>query len=272
MKSKITTIFLTLLLFLLIPYVAEAGVAVIMGGLTHERKAQRGDSYQGVIFIRNPGENRQEVRVYQTDYLFFFDGRSIYGEPGKTPRSNAKWITFSPKRLTILPQGVSRVNYTVNVPDETLVGTYWSMLMVEGISEGSPQSGRPEKGTVALGIRQVMRYGIQMVSHLGNTGARRLKFLKTKLLKEEEKRTLQVDIENIGERWLRPFLWAELYDEKGIFIGRFEGGRMRIYPGTSVRYRVDLTEVPKGKYKALVVADGGGEDIFGITYTLEFEK
>lgn len=274
MKSKITTIFLTLLLFLLIPYVAEAGVAIV-GELAHERKARVGESYQGIIFIRNSSEQPQEAKVYQTDYLFFFDGRNIYGEPGQMKRSNAKWIHFSPKQLTIPANEVSQVNYTINVPvDEVLVGTYWSILMVEEISESPPEAIGDEKGEPTLGIRQVIRYGIQMVTHIGDAGVRRLEFLKTRLLREKEGRILQVDIENTGERLLRPFLWAELYDEKGSHIGRFEGGKfpIRIYPETSVRYRVDLTQVPKGTYKTLVVADCGGEDIFGVTYTLEFEK
>ena len=144
--------------------------------------------------------------------------------------------------------------------------------MVEVVSKVSPESITEDKGKVKLGIRHAVRYGIQMVTHIGDTGARNLKFLSTRLLKEGEARVLQVHIENIGERWLRPFLWAELYDEKGSYIGRFEGGRLRIYPGTSARYRVDLSEVPKGKYKALVIADCGGEDVFGVTCTLKFEK
>ena len=75
-----------------------------------------------------------------------------------------------------------------------------------------------------MGIRQVIRYGIHMVTHIGDTGVRRLEFLKTRLLREGERKILQVDIENIGERLLKSFLWAELYDEEGSHIGRFEGG------------------------------------------------
>jgi hypothetical protein len=165
------------------------------------------------------------------------------------------------------------VNYTIKVPsDPNLVGTYWSMIMVEGIPEGSPESSQPEKDKAKVGITQIMRYAIQMITHIGNTGERRLKFLETKVLRESEKRFLQEDIENIGQRWLRPFLWAELYDEKGRYIGRFEGRRKRIYPSTSVRYTVDLSNVPEGTYKALVVADSGGDYIFGANYTLKFEK
>jgi hypothetical protein len=270
MKSKIGIISLIWLSCFLIPWRAQAKV-VIVGGLTHEKTVKVGESHQGVIMVRNTDEEAQEVKLYQTDYQFFFDGRSIYDDPGNTPRSNADWIVFSPKRLTIPPQEEVAINYTIKVPDDrSLVGTYWSMLMVEGISKGSFEASMLGNG--ALGIKQVVRYGIQMVTHIGDSGLGKLEFLDRQLLKEGDRKLLKIDVENIGERWLRPLLWVELYTQQGILTGRFEGGRLRIYPGTSVRYEVDLSEVLKGEYKALVVADCGGDDLFGATYTLKFER
>jgi hypothetical protein len=271
MNLRIRIICAALFFCLLIPYVTEAGV-VIVGSLTREREAAVGESYQGVIFVRNPIEEPAEVKIYQTDYLFFSDGTSIYGEPGKIGRSNAKWISFSPHRLVIPPEDKSAVEYTVKVPDdETLVGTYWSMLMVEEISKSSPEASEPEKGRVELGVRQVMRYGIQMLTHIGDTGTRKIKFLDKKLIIQDGKTILQMDIENIGERWLTPTVWVELYNNQGGEAGRLESGKRRIYPSCSVRYKVDLTDVPKGKYKALVVADNGDEYVFGAKYDLGIE-
>jgi len=271
MNSRMRIICASLFSCLLILHVAEAGV-VIVGSLTREREATAGESYQGVIFIRNPLEEPSEVKIYQTDYLFFSDGKSIYDEPGKIKRSNANWISFSPHRLVIPPQDKSAVEYAVKVPDdETLVGTYWSMLMVEEIEKSSPEASTAEKDRVELGIRQVMRYGIQMLTHIGDTGTRKIKFLDKKLISQDGKTILQMDIENIGERWLTPTVWAELYNDQGTELGRFEGGKRRIYPSCSVRYKVDLTDVPEGKYKALVVADNGDEYVFGAKYDLGIE-
>lgn len=271
MKSKTGIVLMGLFFCLIMPCVSVAGVSVT-SGLTYEKEADPGGTYKGTVQLRNNGESPQEVKIYQTDYLFFCDGRNIYGEPGKDPRSNADWITFSPRRLTISPRGTAQVNYTVEVPDnKTLTGTYWSMIMIEGISSSSPEAVRQEKDKVTFGISQVIRYGLQMRTQIGDTGTRKLKFLKTRLLKEDKRRILQLDIENIGERLLRPALWAELYDEKGKSVGKFEGGKLGVYPATSVRFRIDLSQVPKGKYKALVVADCGGDDLFGATYTLKFE-
>ncbi len=269
MRLKINAAVWALLFLVSITCQGRAGISVV-GGLTHERSVKPGESRQGIVLIRNSSDEPGEVKIYQKDYLFFSDGKNIYGDPGKDPRSNADWISFSPKRLTIPPGETSRVNYTIKVPeDETAAGTYWSIFMVEGIPKDSPEAAGQEKGKIKVGITTVLRYGIQMVTHIGDTGIRKLKFPDTKLLKEKNEAILQVDLENIGERYLRPSLWTELYDEEGNYIGRFEGGRLRIYPGTSVRYRIDLARVPKGKYKALVVADCGGDDVFGATYTLE---
>jgi hypothetical protein len=247
---------------------AQADV-IVNGPLTHEKAAGPGDNYDGAVELQNPELKIQEVKVYQTDYLFYADGRVLYGDAGKTTRSNAGWISFSPKRFTISPKDSVTVTYSVKIPSEkSLAGTYWSILMVEGIPEDSPESSIGGKDKVAMGVRQVFRYGIQIVTQIGDTGARSLKFLSTKLLKLEGKQIFQLEAENTGERWLRSAIWVELYGLDGKFYGKFEGDRLRLYPGTSVRYAIDLTSVPNNTYKALVVIDCGGSDIFGANFNL----
>ena len=272
MKKRTKIVYLALVFCFSIPSITRGGVSII-GGLSHEKRAKPGEIYKGSVLIKNDGNEPEEVKVYQTDYEFHFDGSNNYGLPGKLERSNANWLNINPHRLTIQPGDVSTVNYTAKVPDDpNLVGTYWSMLMIEGVPKSSPLSSQPQKDETKIGITQIMRYGVQMITNIGDTGERKLKFLQTKLLKEAEKRVLQVDIENIGQRLLRSPLWVELYDDSGGYIGKFDGGGKHIYPGTSVRYKADLTSVPKGTYKALVVADCGGNDIFGANYDFKFEK
>jgi len=248
--------------------------ASAVGELTRESTAQIGGTYRGTIVLRNSGEDPQELKLYQTDYLFFCDGTNRYGEPGKLKRSNADWVTFSPRQLTTPPEGRAVVNYTVEVPeDKSLTGTYWSILMVELIGKDSPESAvAPEDGRVRVGVRQVVRYGIQMVTHIGDTGSPKPRFIGTKLLaKKEGGRVLQVDLGNEGDRWMKPLLWVELFNEEGRSLGKFQGGQLRIFPGTSVRYQVDLSDVPEGQYKALVVGDAGGDNVFGARYSLKIQ-
>lgn len=258
----------TLLLLLSIHAGAQI---IIVGDLTHEKETRVGESYQGAIEISNVGSEDQEVKVDLRDYLFFSDGTSSYTDPGTVTRSNTGWIVYSPKRFTVPAGEKQEILYTLKVPDDaSLKGTYWSIFLIEAIPKTSLESSEADPEEVGLGIMQTLRYGIQVVTHIRDTGTRKIKFLSTKLLKEEDKRILQLDIENIGERWLRALLWAELYDDAGNTLGPYEGGKLRIYPGTSVRFRVDLTEVPSDKYKSLVVIDCGGDDVFGASFSLKF--
>lgn len=209
-----------LLVALLVSMGAESALAApvsVVGGLTREATLQPGAKTEGRIILRNNTEQPQEVKVYQTDYLFWADGRNQYGEPGSTPRSNARWIVHTPQQLTVPPKSTESVYYTIQAPaQEALRGTYWSMLMVEPVAADTLEPPQPEEGKVTIGIRSVMRYAIQMVTHIGDTGARDLKFADKQLLVEAGKRTLRLDLENTGERWLRPLVWAELYDEQGM--------------------------------------------------------
>jgi len=253
-------------------FMAAASVSV-SGKLTHEREAEIGETYGSMIQISNTGSDAEHVKVYQTDYFFSSDGKSFYDDPGKNSRSNAPWITFGPSGLTVPPGGSSIINYSVKVPtDQNLAGTYWSIIMVEVVSKGSPEIVGAHGGQVRLGINQVFRYGVQIVTHIKDTGQLKLKFLDTRLLREGGARVLEVDLENIGERWLRPALWTEIYDTTGTLVGKFDAGTLRIYPGTSARYRVDLTKVEPGYYKAVVIADCGADDVFGQTYSLSVEN
>jgi hypothetical protein len=258
--------------FIITVFTAYSSI-IIVGELTHETVSQTGTSYSGEIVIENVGNISQEVKIYQTDYSFYSDGRIIYGDPGEIPRSNANWITFSPKRVNIEAGGSAKVFYTVNIPDNSaLTGTYWSIFMVEEIPPDSPESGSGTENDVGLGIRQAFRYGIQIVTHIGDTGTRMLNITDVKLQKENGNRILQLDVENTGERWLRALLWTELYDGEGILVGKYEAGKLRIYPETSVRFNVDLSVVPNNKYTALVIIDCGGDDIFGATYSLSLQE
>jgi len=283
MKKKILCFFLFVVLSVDFSF---AGVLVI-GELTREKTVQPGETFEGTITLKNTGETSCQVNVYQTDYLFYADGSNIYGEPGTAVRSNADWLSVAPNRLSIPPNEMASVYYTVRVPqiqelasihDDlqlmeslNLVGTYWSMVMVEPVPQTGPESIEDETRKVKMGIQTKIRYGIQIVNNIGDTGARKIKFSDKKLIDQDGRKLLQMDIDNIGEMWLSPTLWVEIYDSHGAKVGRFESSKKRIYPGCSVRHKVDLTDVPKGKYKALVVADNGDEYVFGAKYDFGIE-
>jgi hypothetical protein len=246
---------------------------VVTSPLTLDHIVQPGAKAEGFIEIMNPMETTEEIKVYQADYLFFADGRNLYGEPGQLPRSNARWITWSPQQTSIPPGETLRIRYTVQVPDDTaLRGSYWSMLMVEPVPRASPESSQTDPAKPGIGFVERIRYAIQIATHIGVTGARTLTFAQVRLAQESDRHVLSVDVQNLGERMLDVNLWADLYDPAGKFVGKFTGGRQRTYPGTSVKFSVDLFGLENVTYSSLIVADCGGEDVFGANVSLVLER
>lgn len=246
----------------------------VEGGLTHEKTAQPGQVYEGSVTLLNQSDQPQEVKVYKNDYWFDHEGRIEYRDPASLPRSNASWIRIDQSRVMVPPKDRASIRYTLTVPSEAgLQGTYWSLIMVEGIPESSSEAegSKPTKQP-AVGILQVMRYAVQVITHIQETGTKEIKFLNASISTESGQRLLYVDILNTGERLVRPQVYVEIFDSDGKTLGRFQGERYRLYPTTSRRFSIDISSVPPGTYRSVVIADCGDDDIFGITYTLTFKR
>jgi hypothetical protein len=261
-----------LLLFLL-PTIAfassmQAGVSVV-GALARTVAVKPGAPFDGVIVLKNNGDEPADVRVSQADYLFYADGTNTYGEPGRAPRSNARWLTLTPSLIRLAPGETQSVRYKGVAPaDPKLRGTYWSMVMVEPNSAPAITPA-DEAGKVAVGLQTTIRFAVQIVTELGSPGTKSLKVLDKSIVQADGKRTLQLDIGNDGEQLLIPTMTVELFDAKGASVGRFPAGRSRIYPECSVRAKADLSNVPPGKYAAMVLLDSGDAQVMGAQYDLE---
>jgi len=243
-----------------------AGVTVV-GNLARQIKVQPGQAFDGVVLLKNTDSHPAEARIYQTDYSSRADGTSDYAEPGTSPRSNANWITLSPSRVKLAPGETVPVRFKGTAPKKAdLRGSYWSMLMVE---PNASAAASPETGKVSVGLQTLIRFGVQIVTEVGTQGTRSLQILDKSMAKADGKRMLQVDLANNGERLLIPNVALELFDRAGASIGRFDGGRTRIYPASSVRARVDLTDVPPGQYTAMLLLDSGDEQVMAAQYDLE---
>ena len=253
--------------------VTAAQIALV-GDLSNDRQASPGSSYEGSLTLRNDSNEPAEAKVYQTDYSFTCDGYTEYGEPGRMARSNARWIEFKPERLVIPPHASAVLQYVVKVPQnsgvDSLRGSYWSMLMVEGLSSGSPESSLPSQNQKGMGLRQNVRYGVQIATHIMGTGTSSVQFSDPALVQiDSSARALGISVSNTGETWMRPDMYVELFDISGKSHGRIEGGKHRMYPGTCVRHQIKLPPLPPGEYTALVVVDAGGEQAFGAQYTVK---
>jgi hypothetical protein len=260
-----------LLLSLLAANAAHTEVAVL-GGLTRTMTARPQDRIEGTIEFANNGDEIAYIDIYQTDYLFFADGRTLYENPGSTSRSNATWLSFSPSRVAVPAKGTASAYYELTVPDQAdLNGSYWSVLMVEPVLDTSPPGMNARTGELSMGIRTVVRYAIQIITDIGDTGFSNIRVIGNRLVDIDGRSILEMDIENNGDRWLSPAVWAELYDKNGTYCGRFDSDRKRIFPSCSIRHQLDLTEVPRGSYTALMIVDNGDDRVFGASYEVRLE-
>jgi len=238
----------------------------VLGALTQEKVGNIGESYSDTILLKNTGQASCEVKIYQTDYLFRADGSNFYSLPGSNPLSNAKWITLSASSVTIPPGQTAPVNYHIKIPQsEDLHGTYWSLVMVEPVETKSVPSA---KGKYTLGLKTNIRYGVQIVTNIKDTGARRIEILNKKIVDEKGHKFLQFDIINTGERWLDPSVSVQLYNKEGKLLGPFIDPKSRIFPTCSVRHKIFLRDIGKGDYKAQVIVDNGDQYVFGANYEL----
>src|SRR5690606_22172265 len=137
-KSKLMKYFLKRLIFILSLLVflsvqSEATI-VVLNGLTHENQVNAGESYRGVTQIQNTSDKARSVKIDQSDYWYSFTAENRHDSGGTLERSNSSWITFNPEYVELGPNEISTINFEVIVPAVQLAGSFWSVLMVEGIT------------------------------------------------------------------------------------------------------------------------------------------
>jgi len=267
--KKVKQMFCGWLLLATVILGSASAEVIVDGDFSKIHQVQPGASVTGTVVLKNIGQSAQEVKLYQTDYLFFSNSTSEYPEAGTLPRSNARWIQYSPRQVTIQPGEEQTVSYEISVPRaDTLSGTYWSMIMVEPLLAEPTGSGDSTK----FSVQAVMRYGIQMITQIGNTGRVAVRFLKRELLRQNGQWWLMLDVQNTGERWMRPDVWLELYGGNGGTQKKLAADRYRLFPGTSVRYKFELKDVPPGDYQVLVIVDPKDSQPFGAQYSLTLKE
>lgn len=257
------------LITLAIPTLGNAQITV-PGTLVEERRAAPGQTYGGIIGVTNASAKPQEARIYQTDYSPFPDGSSRYDDPGSTARSNARWVSVA-SRIVIPPGQSVDIPYNVAVPANlALAGTYWSIVMIEAVAPGSPESSLPaaRPAEVRVGLVPVFRTAVQIVTDVGTQTTRAAKFETTKVQAVgDTSKVLQFDLRNTGDLGFRPAMTLELYSEDGTHISTQKATRGLTYPGVAVRQRFELGKLRPGRYRAIVTADLGEGMVIGARYS-----
>jgi len=257
-----------LLVLLTLWAVAPAAAQVhIRSGLIVHAEVAPGEEVAAALELFNAGTTPVRLRVYLED-LSFNRGQPAYGTPGSTARSNAPWLTLPSTVVEVPPGQATLVPYTTRVPeDSVLVGSYWSVALVEEIRPEAVEA--TDDGRRQVRFRRRSRLGIQLVTHVaGAPGALGFEVSEETVEAGPEGQTLVFTLANTGERALGPEVLAEVYGADGGLVESISGGRPILYPGSSIRVRLALTEAPAG-HTALVLIDPGTDEVFGKEIALD---
>jgi len=239
----------------------------IPGSLTKEYEAKASQQLHGTIPIQNDGDEIAHVHIFLADYMFHAQGETLFPDPGTVPRSNASWIQPGNIHIEVAPHSTYTFSYTVNVPETIdLDGTYWSIFLIEPTEALTPDLQDKQK---ALGIQTVIRYGVQIITHMESSGSLALKILNKQLLKEQDEYIFLLSVENKGTKMQSPKLLVELTNMEGHKIAKFDSQKQRIFPTCSVTYRIPLVKVAKGHYRALAILDQTDAPLFGAQYDID---
>lgn len=259
-------LYFTILLTFIFATIDIHAAVEVLGSLKIVHNSNPGDVIKGQIKLLNSEQTDQEVRIYQTDYLYNFKDETFYQEPGNFKRSNIGWMQYSPKTVILRPKETRNIDYEITVPiGDSIKGTYWSVIMIEGVTPIDPT----QKGDMS--IRTVTRYAVQIINEMNKKGEGILKFMDPTLIKRDNKVFLAVDLENNGDHFISPEVSIELYDQDGSLVKKIIASKRGVYPTTSTRFLLDLEGIPSKKtYTAMIVAAGADNDVFGLEYTLYF--
>jgi hypothetical protein len=241
----------------------------IASPLVEEFRLIPGEVASSQVVLVNNTNAPLVVRLSQGDYRLRPEGPEFL-PPGTHPRSNASWVTLSQAEVALPPGGQVAVSYQIRIPqDNKLSGTYFSVIFA-GAAEPEPQA--PGEAPVGIAIAQRLRYAVQVLVNIGNTGEPKIAFPKARLVTGEKEATLEVEVGNSGDRYIRPMVRLELFREDGSAVTSLQEGPVTLPPDSAILLRLSLPKLAPGTYQAALVLDGGGAFIFGKRYRFSLKE
>ncbi len=238
---------------------------LITNGLTHVHEMVGAKEDKGVIYIKNVGDQPERLEIYFRDLMVDCENDNQYVDPGTTQRSNAGWIRLSTEEKILQPGEEFPLRYDIRLPNEDLAGSFWSLLMVEvkrPIDTASMRFG--------VSVNSNIRYAIQLITNVGSSNEATVDFANVDVMLE--KRSLNVTLQNGGDKMVVPKLNLEIYDETGELIATQKAQPSKLYPGQCRAFVVPLGNLRRGKYQGVVVADCGNANLFGVTMNLQVDE
>ncbi len=254
-----------LFLFLFLNFHASNAGVVILNGLTHVHQSASGQLITGVIRMKNTDENEQRVIIYFND-LFQECGKETILTADNTHKNSIKnWLSTNVNEHVFKANEEYELIYTINVPaDVEIDGSFWGVLMVE--IEKPIKEDELEYG---VKLESKVRYGIQIIADINERTPSELEFYDIKIEEPDGNKFINVVLKNLGTFYVEPTLVLEVFNDKGEQQEKEEVKFKKVYPNSCKTFTLDISNLPKGAYTAVLVADYG-KNIYSID--LEFEN
>lgn len=255
-------------LLILYQYSITNANIVVLNGLTHQLKTEKGQTYKGKIELQNVGKETKNIKIFLQDMTYSSDGTTNYTEPGSNKLSNSSWIKLETNLIELKAGEKADVYYELNVPAEvTLEGSYWTTCMIEPVDAIIPN----EKNT-GIQLRSIIRYAVQIISNFSSTTiSPELAFKSINIENINDKKYLKIALENKGSIYCKTIISLELYNASNAspIEGEFTSAAMGLLPSTSKSFTIDITSLTKGKYKVVAFAKDDQENVFALEFELD---
>lgn len=265
--------FLTVSLIILFPVVSQAYNVTPM---IIELSGESGETYTGSFEVDNSGGNAVEpIRIYMEDWDRSPDGEFVNMMAGSLERSCSSWLSLSPTQVDVPLHGMVEIKYTLRVP-KNASGSYWTYIMVEGVSKPTePPSGK-EHVQVFIGAK--IRYAVRFVVNItagSRTEGEISEISIAPTAKNDEisaVKELQVKIvfNNKGNTFVKPVGFLEIKSIDGETVLKKDIEQFYVFPNRD-KWIIALLDktLPPGEYVAFAVLDYGGDNL--VAGELHFE-
>jgi hypothetical protein len=242
---------------------AAAQVDLVVSPIQMEQQIEPGTSETNVIQVKNEGTKPERIKVYLEDWQLDTKGNITYSRAGNNPHSCAAWIQINPTDFRLDP-GTREVRYTMTVPPSPRPGTYWTVIIFEGMA---PTEGAPTPRMVGVHGR----IGVVVYETVGKPEIKAT-FQDFQIHPGKGKLTVHLALANGGSSFYRlKKSWIILKNSQGQEVSRLEVPSIPVLPGASreLEFAKDLT-LPPGEYLAEAVLDVGRTALLGrkITFTI----
>ncbi len=241
---------------------------VVTNGLTHKHQVQSSATEKGIVILKNIGTNPERILVYFNDLKVGCNSEQLdVAEPGSLERSNSSWIKVGLQERLLQPGEEYPLQYNIKTPDSRLEGTYWSLLMIEVKKPIDTAS-----NSYGVKVNSNIRYAVQIITDFGTQEATNVSFNNVELAATSQGKSLIIQLSNNCNKLVIPSVKLEIYDSNGELLFEKKADTKKLYPTQCRNFALPVNELPLGKYQAVLVADCGQAEYFGMTLNLEVDE